>query len=295
MSVEDFMSTYRQSFQAKPLFNPLSRKNNNSKRQPQLGFNSSKAPSIVAQRTEQDNVYGNAMQDYLRGQKDSAFSTYNQRKSESTNRLAKDVIDKSVGNVPTNEWGVVQDKNYAPYQTYFNNNLDTIGEIGDKAVETSAAKARWQRLQNLKELSAGVITNIAPGSSGEGGASKAVALALTAAKNDVPYVWGGNSLTGGVDCSGLVQQVYKRMGINLPRTTYEQAKHGKQVGLGNLLPGDLVFYNTGSSDPNGIGRLSHVAIYIGNGKVVQALNSRTGVITSSINRAGNPVLGIRPW
>jgi hypothetical protein len=80
-----------------------------------------------------------------------------------------------------------------------------------------------------------------------------------------PYVWGGNSLTSGVDCSGLVQQVYKHYGINLPRTTYDMIGEGKPVGMKGLRPGDLMFFDTSSkSGPD------HVGIYLGNGKMIHA-------------------------
>lgn len=80
-----------------------------------------------------------------------------------------------------------------------------------------------------------------------------------------PYVWGGNDLSKGVDCSGLVQQVYKKYGISLPRTTYEMIGQGAPVGMKGLRPGDLVFFDTASqTGPD------HVGIYLGNGKMVHA-------------------------
>jgi cell wall-associated NlpC family hydrolase len=83
----------------------------------------------------------------------------------------------------------------------------------------------------------------------------------------VPYRWGGVSPITGMDCSGLVQLVFRNaVGINLPRTAIEQATQGNRVSLRDLKPGDLVFFNT-------IGRnISHVGIYVGNGKF---LNSPT--------------------
>jgi NlpC/P60 family protein len=80
-----------------------------------------------------------------------------------------------------------------------------------------------------------------------------------------PYVWGGDSLKKGVDCSGLIQQVFKHYGINLPRTTYDMIGEGKAVGLKGLRPGDLMFFDTSSrSGPD------HVGIYLGNGKMIHA-------------------------
>ena len=81
-----------------------------------------------------------------------------------------------------------------------------------------------------------------------------------------PYVWGGNSLSGGVDCSGLVQQVYKHFGINVSRTTYSQIGEGKSVGMNELQAGDMVFFDT---NPNVKGP-DHVGIYLGGGKMIHA-------------------------
>ena len=88
-----------------------------------------------------------------------------------------------------------------------------------------------------------------------------------------PYVWGGNSLSGGVDCSGLVQQVYKKFGINVSRTTYNQIGEGKAVGMKDLQAGDMIFFDT---DP-GTGGPDHVGLYIGNGKFINAPRPGKGV------------------
>ncbi len=81
-----------------------------------------------------------------------------------------------------------------------------------------------------------------------------------------PYVWGGNSLSGGVDCSGLVQQVYKHFGINVSRTTYSQIGEGKAVGMNELQAGDMVFFDTNP----GVKGPDHVGIYLGGGKMIHA-------------------------
>lgn len=80
------------------------------------------------------------------------------------------------------------------------------------------------------------------------------------------YVWGGNSLIGGVDCSGLVQQVFAAFGIELPRVTYEQVGIGASVGRDKIGVGDLVFFDTDRTK-NGP---DHVGIYIGGGKFIHA-------------------------
>lgn len=81
-----------------------------------------------------------------------------------------------------------------------------------------------------------------------------------------PYVWGGNSLSSGVDCSGLVQQVYKHFGISVERTTYSQIGQGKSVKMNQLQAGDMVFFDT---DPSTSGP-DHVGLYLGNGKMLHA-------------------------
>jgi|SRR5882757_77704 len=88
-----------------------------------------------------------------------------------------------------------------------------------------------------------------------------------------PYVWGGNSLKSGVDCSGLVQQVYKNFGISVPRVTYDQIGVGKGVGMKDLQAGDLIFFDTDKSS----GGADHVGIYIGDGKFIHAPRPGKGV------------------
>ena len=92
----------------------------------------------------------------------------------------------------------------------------------------------------------------------------------------IPYVWGGTT-TKGFDCSGFVQYVLKQNGISMPRTTTEQYQIGTYVTKSDLLPGDLVFlqntYRAG---------ISHVGIYIGDGKMIHASSSK-GVVISDLS------------
>ncbi len=92
-------------------------------------------------------------------------------------------------------------------------------------------------------------------------------IAYTETFLGVPYVFGGTTPRG-FDCSGLVQYVYRHFGVKLPRTSQDQAKAGVPVDSGHLSPGDLIFSDWGEG-PN-----SHVAIYAGNGKLIEA--PRTG-------------------
>ena len=85
-----------------------------------------------------------------------------------------------------------------------------------------------------------------------------------------PYVYGGTSLTNGADCSGFVMSVYANFGVSLPHSSSADRSQGAAVdGIGNAQPGDLVCYS------------GHVGLYIGNGQIVHASNSRTGIIVSN--------------
>ncbi len=97
-----------------------------------------------------------------------------------------------------------------------------------------------------------------------------------------PYVWGGTSLTNGCDCSGFVQQIFKAFGVELSRTTYTQAKEGREVSYSEMQPGDVINYG------------SHTAIYIGNNRIVHAANEDEGIIISD-NPAYKPILTIRRY
>ncbi len=92
-----------------------------------------------------------------------------------------------------------------------------------------------------------------------------------------PSVWGGTSLTRGADCSGFVQSVMRNFGINLPRTSREQAKVGRAINSSEMRPGDLIFY------ANSSGTINHVAMYIGNGQIVHAASRRSGIRISTWN------------
>ena len=92
------------------------------------------------------------------------------------------------------------------------------------------------------------------------------------------YVWGGNDLYSGVDCSGFTQQVLGNFGISIPRTAGAQSVSGPQISMSEIQPGDLLFYS-GDGD-YGIG---HVSMYIGNGQVVHASTPSTGIIISDVN------------
>ena len=96
-----------------------------------------------------------------------------------------------------------------------------------------------------------------------------------------PYVYGGTSLTNGADCSGFTQSVFAHFGITTGRSSRDQAAQGKEISMSAIQPGDLLFYASGSY-------INHVAIYIGDGKIVHASTEATGIKVSNWNYR-NPV------
>ncbi len=90
------------------------------------------------------------------------------------------------------------------------------------------------------------------------------------------YVWGGESLSKGVDCSGFTMKVYQHFGYSLTHYSGDQAHEGKKISRSELKQGDLVFY---SKD----GTINHVAIYIGNGQVVHARSTKRGICVTDMD------------
>ncbi len=96
-----------------------------------------------------------------------------------------------------------------------------------------------------------------------------------------PYVWGGNSLSNGCDCSGFVSLVFAHYGISVPRQSYSLRSVGQEVSYENAQPGDIVCYS------------GHVAIYMGGGRIVHAKNKSAGITEDYINYSGKPIITIR--
>ena len=86
-----------------------------------------------------------------------------------------------------------------------------------------------------------------------------------------PYVWGGESLTNGCDCSGFTMLIYRHFGYSLTHYSGSQANEGKRITSAEMQPGDLIFYT------DRYGTINHVTMYIGNGKCIGAQSSRAGI------------------
>ena len=113
------------------------------------------------------------------------------------------------------------------------------------------------------------LAGAAPGNTWPGDPATVIAYALT--QLGVPYQWGGETPGVALDCSGLVQLSYRAAGISLPRTSEAQATYGTPVPLTALQPADLLFFNDGTP-------FGHVAIYLGDGLMIQA--PYTGTVVS---------------
>lgn len=134
--------------------------------------------------------------------------------------------------------------------------LDAAGNYVDTSAFTGAAAAAES-----------AVASAAPTSTGQKIADAAMS------KQGAPYVWGATGPSS-FDCSGLTSWAYNQVGKAIPRTSGAQASGGTPVSLNALQPGDIISYYSGAS---------HVAIYIGDGKIVHAVNEGTPVQVNDIN------------
>ena len=89
------------------------------------------------------------------------------------------------------------------------------------------------------------------------------------------YAWGGNGGANGIDCSGLIQQAYKQIGVNLPRVSWDQIKMGPRISADQAKPGDLIAWGDGG----------HIAMSLGNNQVIVAPRAGTQVQIRSLGNS----------
>ena len=147
-----------------------------------------------------------------------------------------------------------------------------------KAAE-EAAKAEAEKAESgnseVASSDSGSKSGSSSGGSGNSGGSKNISPPGSLSGSNIasyacqfvgyPYVAGGTSLTGGADCSGFVQSVYKAFGVSVPRTSWAQGNYGREVSYSEAQPGDVIYYG------------GHVGIYIGGGQIVHASTQKTGI------------------
>lgn len=147
----------------------------------------------------------------------------------------------------------------------------SVNYIQDSKVEPNQTKNTEVKDSYKKDSNSKVVR------SNEGGSGSAVAQAAYNYLGE-RYVWGSAQPGVGFDCSGLTSYLYNKVcGISLYRNSAAQSNNGYPVSKSNLKQGDLLFFST-----NGSGSISHVGIYVGNGKMIHASTPSTGVIISDI-------------
>lgn len=153
---------------------------------------------------------------------------------------------------------------------------------GEKQIETIKKQEEEERKKAEEEASKGQQNGSAT-VVGSGTGAEVAEFALQYVGN--PYVWAGTSLTHGADCSGFIMSVYANFGYSLPHSSFSMRSIGTGVDLANAQAGDIICYS------------GHVALYIGNGQIVHAKNSKYGIVTDPVyygwGGTGPTVLAVR--
>ena len=200
----------------------------------------------IANELATDLVTVNADSLRIRSDADSSASVLAKVSSGTTLATPQDADDSNAG------WVAVQLED------------ETTGYVASEYVNIAKGLMTARTIKEIREQTQNVLSS---------GATSLTAFATQFVGNR--YKWGGTSLTNGVDCSGFVMAVYAQYGISLPHSSSAQSGYGKTVSASEAQPGDLFFYGRGGK------RIGHVAIYLGNGMIVHAANSRDGIIVSS--------------
>lgn len=154
----------------------------------------------------------------------------------------------------------------------------TTKKSGNSGEKTTTTKKPAQTEKPDETTAQTTTTTAAPAPKPDYSSSSKIDTVVSYAKSMVggAYVWGGSQF-GATDCSGLVMLSFAQVGINLPHYAASQALYGTTVSYNNMKKGDVIFFGGAS-----ISSIYHVAIYIGDGKMVHAQNTATGIVISNV-------------
>lgn len=195
---------------------------------------------------------------------------------ESITGWVKVSIEEGEGYVSTDYVGLSTEYKYG--ETVEEEQARLAAEEAERQQAAAAAAAAAEKEKSTKGKDKDKSSSKESGSSKSysspsgGGGSSVAGYACQFVGN--PYVYGGTSLTNGADCSGFTMRIFEHFGVSTGRTSRDQASNGKQISLSEIQPGDLLFYASGKT-------INHVALYIGDGKIIHASTSKTGIIISN--------------
>ena len=194
-----------------------------------------------------------------------AIAKVEELKKEVGQEANKDTPSTSIGMIaqnPNADNGTTKEESS---QTGTSQNTGNTAGPGGNTTSTGSSTGTSGTYQN---------TENGPGSAELNSAVRTAIVAYAKQFLGNPYVYGGTSLTNGADCSGFTMRIFEHFGISTGRTSRDQAAKGKQISLDKIQPGDLLFYASGKT-------INHVALYIGDGKIIHASTSKTGIIIST--------------
>lgn len=199
---------------------------------------------------------------------DEAASAYNDLQSVINEQPSLSITDITIVPNPIIDVGTYKEYSKQEEETVKKDELTKIEEYTD----TSKTGPGSDFDKTKEEKSVTEVSNDEVGKVVSATRTAIVAYAKQFLGN--PYVFGGSDLINGTDCSGFTQQIYKKFGITTGRSSRDQAANGKSINFADAEPGDLIFYASGDY-------INHVAMYIGDGKIIHASNSTTGIIISN--------------
>ena len=150
--------------------------------------------------------------------------------------------------------------------------------VSNVANNNSSSSSKSESKKSSDSDSESSSSDSSSSSSGSGSGSAVASYGCQFVGN--PYVWGGESLTNGADCSGFVKSVYGHFGVSLPHSSGALTGVGRAVSTSDMQPGDIVCYS------------GHVAIYIGGGQIVHASSPSTGIKIGPVNY-GKSIIAVR--